>query len=218
MKNKIMGAVGTVLVVAGIYYASTMLGGSSVDFVKKYTEGYMNLTYLNDSELYIETTNVTKEEADADYQESIEIEMGYFIDFFELEYVTAEEETKMLELIDEVYSKTKYEIKELNEVNENLIEVEMKITPINIIKVVEDALIAKMDASTDAQLDELLTNWNTEIIKLFEDNMSNLGYFDPVMVTVKVYVDSDNLWVIDDNSIVDIDNEVVKYNYNVELS
>ena len=185
-------------------------------FTEKYARGYMDLMYHNDKALYKETTNETDEKLLSLYEESVEIESDYFIEFFELENISNEDKTRLTSLIKKAYDKTKYEISLKEKINEEKYSYNITIQPNNIIKLTEDSLIAAMNSAAEEELNTLLNNWNKEILNILEKEIDNIGYFETVTVELVVYKADNGLWTFDEDDLSDIDTQVVKYDYNEE--
>ena len=204
-------------IIAIIIAAVLILGGtlgSNESFLKDYTKGYMDITYLGDKTLYSRTTDITDDEASQMFKESVEIESGYFIEYFELKNLTDEQNAQLNDLIKDVYKKTKYEITEVKETETDKYEISLKISPLNMIKVVEDELMKKIEIATeDITADNV---WNQMIINILKDNIGNIGYFEDEIVIVKIFQNMDHLYEFEQDSLTEVDSKVIKYDYDVK--
>ena len=212
MKKVALIIIGIVIIVVALMFGTE--SESNEDFLKKYTKGYMDITYLGDKNLYSEVTDITSDEGNKLYEESVKIESGYFKEFFELENITEEKDNELKGLIKEYYKKTKYEITEIKEKETDKYEVKLKISPLNVIKIVEDGLIKKMETATeDITKDE---NWNTMVIDILKNNIENVAYFEDEIVNIKIFKNVDGLFEFEQDSLNEIDNKVIKYDYNTK--
>ena len=213
MKNIILTVLAIVAIAVSIFFFMSPKESNDT-FLQKYTKGYMEVTYLGNKDTYTKVTQISNDEANKLYEESVDIEMQYFNEFFEIKDLTQEETKQLKDLIKEVYKKSKYEVSLAREIDENTYEVDIKISPLNVIKVVEEVLIKKLEEVNETQFKDMNNKWGQSIINILKENISNIGYFEDETVVVKITKNSDNIFGFEQDSLNKIDSKVIKYDYN----
>ena len=148
----------------------------------KYVQGVLNNIYLGDSAAYMEMVDITAEEAKEEYEQGVEVEADFFLQYYGLDTVSDEVYQEIVDMYHQIYSKSKFEVKEAVK-NGDDFNVEVVISPIDVIVNSEDAISAAVDefianANADDYADEQAVN--DALAKLVVDtingNMANLGY------------------------------------------
>lgn len=195
--------------------ASTMLVQGNLDeiYLGKFDPDFLKLV------------DSTEEQAQANYEDGIEVEAGYFMQFFGIEYPTDEITAELTELYKEIYSHSRYEVGEAAEVSDNTYGVPLTIYPMDIMQKVSEQMEAAatelQSQYTDEQIYLISTDesayieydhaWAEMLLGLLRDNVGSIGYLDPVDMVVQVTKGDDNVWTIDDGDFQRIDAEMIYY-------
>ena len=176
----------------------------------KYVQGVLNNIYLGDSAAYMEMVDITAEEAKEEYEQGVEVEADFFLQYYGLDTVSDEVYQEIVDMYHQIYSKSKFEVKEAVK-NGDDFNVEVVISPIDVIVNSEDAISAAVDefianANADDYADEQAVN--DALAKLVVDtingNMANLGY-------QTVEKDAQGYYGISDDAISALDQDMIAY-------
>ena len=218
MNKKFLMIMLVVFVVIGaaiaVMFFAKPINESQDKVLQKYTKGYIELTYLGDSSTYSSVTNISKSEAEKIYKDSIDMEIQYFNEYFELKNLKDEEYNELNELIIKVYKMIKYDVSLAREIDEYTYEVDVKIKPINIVKIVEDELIKKLESVSQNEFKNINDNWNQSIINILKENIDKISYFEEETVVVTVEMNKNGVFEFSQDSLNNIDAKVVSYEFN----
>ena len=191
------------------------------DFVKGNLDSYFMGVH---EKTFLITVGSTAAECEAEHQLFIEGEAEYFAEYAEIEYLTDDIKAELIEIFDEVYSKSKYTVGETQRVDENTFTVSVELYPIDIIEKLEanyvdylDDFVAKyenvdVESMTDAEYMEYDYDWAVAMTNALKTQLPNLGYKDSVTIVMEVVRDeSDGLWVIGDASVEEFIYAIISY-------
>ena len=105
MKKKIAAA--TAMLMALVLTACS--GGFDAS---KYVNGVLKNIYLGDSADYRELVDITEEEAYQEYEQGIEVEADFFLQYYGLDSVSDGVYQQIVDMYKEIYSHSKFEVKE----------------------------------------------------------------------------------------------------------
>ncbi len=190
---------------------------SATDLVK----GNLDLIYLNQySSEYLDSVNLTKEEADQQYEDGIAVEVEYFCNYFEVVLDSCDDtiEPQITELYHKIYEHSKYEVGEETR-NGDTYLVELTVYPIDIMqKVLEEDMEAfgtqwqERTAAGEFETEEAFeTAWAQGIIDLVSARVDTIDYLDPQTISVQVTQGDDGLYSIDSNDFSRIDELIIAY-------
>ncbi len=182
----------------------------------KYVDGVLKNIYLGDSTTYREMVEITEAEAEEEYLAGIEVEADFFLSYYGLE-VSDEIYQQIVDMYKEIYSHSKFEVKEAVK-NEDSYNVEVLISPIDVIVNSEDAIMEAITeftetANPDDYADEqaIYDAMAQIVIDIINGNMANLGYQDQKSVIVKVEKDAQGYWGVSDDAISALDQDMIAY-------
>lgn len=200
--------------------------GSSFD-AGNLVQGNLDLIYLNKyTNSYLESVDMTKDEADNEYESGIAVEVDYFIDYFylDMDYCDASVEDQIAELYREIYDHSKYEVGEVTKSGDNYL-VSLTIYPIDVIsKVVEedwetfctewtDEMTEKVNnGEVDAEDSVAIENsWAQGVIALVKSRLDSVGYLNPQTISVQVVSNENGIYSIDSGDFSRIDGLIIAY-------
>ena len=200
----------------------TSCGGAKFD-AAGLVKGNLDLVYLNQyTDEYLELVTLTADEAQATYDQGIEVEVGYFAEAFGIDLTTCDPSVKqeLTSIYQQLYSHSKYEVGEATE-TETGYEVAVTIYPIDTMYLVItedcDAFIdewslrntnGEFSGMEQAEYENL---WAQSILDLVKARMDQVGHMEPQTITVKVALDESECYVIDDADFQTIDSLIIQY-------
>lgn len=187
-------------------------------------QGNLDLIYLNQyTDAYLESVDLTAEEADQQYADGIEAELEYFADYFDIDLTLCSDELKeqIREFYRNVYSHSKYEVGSAAN-NSGTYVVSLTIYPIDIIQqfmekdadgfmTVWEARYnnGEFDAMTDQEFEAA---WVSGILGALNARLPDIGYQAAESIAVQIAKDeTDGLYVITDNDFGRIDSLIIAY-------
>lgn len=210
---------------AAVCVLSLLLGGcglfsSSLLDAQLLVQGNLNVVYLGQpSEDYLELVSATQEEARQDYEDGVWVEVDTAASYFyiDLELCGEEISQRLFELLCGIYSHASYQVGEASETETGYV-VDVTIDPIDIFqKMLDedyDAAYEEIWAVSDftsATEEEYETAWAEFILDLLEARLDNIGYLDPVTVSVHVEQNDDGYYAITDEDFSQVDWYILSY-------
>lgn len=204
----------------------SLLGADPTESVRTLVQGNLDEIYLGKyNSDFLELTDTTEEEAEQNYLDGLAVEAQVFAQLCSIDYLTDELEAEVVDMYKEIYSHSKYELGEVQKIDDDTYGVQLTIYPIDIMQQLIDAsgaaaeefnaqyseeeqALINSDADAYAAYDEA---WAHMTIELCRSLIPNIGYMDPVTMLVQVVRDTDGLWVIDDNDFNEIDLNIIYY-------
>lgn len=204
----------------------SLLGMDPSESVKVLVQGNLDEIYLGKyNSDFLELTDMTEAEAEQNYLDGLAVEAQVFAQLCDIDYLTDELEAEVVDLYKEIYSHSKYELGEVQKIDEDTYGVQLTIYPIDIMQQLIDAsgdavaefnaqyteeelALINSDADAYAAYDEA---WARMTIELCRSLIPSLGYNEPVSMLVQVVRDADGLWVIDSNDFNEIDLYMISY-------
>lgn len=187
-------------------------------------QGNLDLIYLNKySDDYLKKVNLTKEEADAQYEQGIDVEVDFFCDYFSIVEESCDESIhqQIVDLYHTIYQNAKYEVGGVSK-NGDTYLVELTVYPIDTIHKVmtEDteafsaAWAERISSGEFEGLSDgdsaLETAWAQAVIDMVNARVATVGYGEPQTISVQV-VNGNNGYVIDDKDFGRIDALMIDY-------
>lgn len=190
---------------------------SATDLVK----GNLDLIYLNQyTDEYLKSVDLTKDEANQQYEDGIAVEVEYFCNYFSvvLDYCDDTIEPQITDLYHQIYEHSKFEVGGESK-NGDTYLVELTVYPIDIMQKVMDedsetitATWEEMNAAGGLDTEEAYeTAWAQLIIDTVSARVESIGYLEPQTISVQVTKGSDNLYTIDSNDFSRIDGLIIAY-------
>lgn len=186
-------------------------------------QGNLDCIYLGKvTKDYAESVDSTVEECLADYEAGLEVEAQYFANYFDIEYYTDDIKAKLIDLYREIYSYSNFTVGAASRLDDSTIVVKVDVKPIDIFAQLtdqSDVLLADfynkytqdvVDAMSDAEYQAYDKEWAETLINACKKLLPNVGYEESVSLAMQVVLE-DDAWVFADESMGDIDNEIIYY-------
>lgn len=212
------------LVLSMLLSLSVLTGCGGKDFdAAGLVQGNLDLIYLNQyTDEYLELVSLTAEDAQATYDQGIEVEVAYFAEAFgiDLESCDASVEEELTSIYKQLYSNSKYEVGETSK-TENGYEVSLTIHPIDVMYLVitEDCTPfvnewtlrntnGEFSGMEQAEYENL---WAQGILDMVKARMETVGYLEPQTISVTVALDESDCYVIDGTDFQNINSLIIQY-------
>ena len=198
-------------------------GTLMTDSMKLLVQGNLDVVYLGKfSEEYMELTDSTEAELEANYLDGLDFQADYFAQYFQIDNLTDEIKAQIVELYKEIFSHSRYEVGEASKVDDSTYGVKLTVYPIDVMQRVIDESDAIVDSVNSQFTDEQLATeegyavydaaWAQAFIDACYDKLASVGYLDPEEMVVQVTQDpADELWTISDNDFQRIDTAIIYY-------
>ena len=229
------------LVLAGamlLTLASCRTSGLTTEDASKCVQVEMDATYKGEFKEFMDFySNVTTEDAKAQYDAKIEYEACYFMEMYGVPSV---EDTSLIlepsemqakrsrDLYKDIYAKADYTIASSSKQDDGTFAVKVNIKPINILTLVMDNMeshfadfTAKYDAlDLDSMSDEDILNWYRTVyapdyydtlLDLLEAQIPNIGYEDERSIVIQVQQSEDGSLYISTDDLRNLDNLIMDY-------
>ena len=193
---------------------------ASRSHIGAYVQGSLDSMYLNkNSEEYLEMVGSTVAECEKEYEQYIRNEVEYFEAFMDISNVSDETYQRMADIFKNLYSKCRYEVGEVTKSSDRYL-VSVTVYPIDVISKAEEEKIpafekafgdkmanGKFDKLSDLEREEL---WADGIISAVGSEMDNLGYLEPVTISLQVIEEEDG-YILSSDDLVRMDELVIQY-------
>lgn len=206
-------------------------GDKESEQVQKLVQGNLDVIYLNKADPeYLELVESSENEAEQDYLDGLEAEAEYFSRYFSIvntdyneSYDDLSDELKqaIMDLYDEIYSHTKYEVQPAVKQDDGSYTVKVLIDPINIMQLASDAadsyeafdeINAKYpDQMTDEEWAAYNNEYGMACVDLVRSQMDSLGYLDQKSIVLQYEEDADGYMSINEDDWRKIDEYIIAY-------
>lgn len=229
-----------VLALVMVMALSSCGGGSSLttEDASKCVQVEMDTTYKGNFSGFVDFySNVTTDDAKAQYNAKVEYEAGYFMDIYGVRSLEDENETvepsemqayRAREFYKNIYSRANYTIVSSSKQDDGTFAVKVNVKPLDIIKLVDDNFDdgfedfwTKFDAvDTESMSDEEFENWYTTVfaseyydtlLDLLEAQLPNMGYLDEKSIVIQVQQSEDGALFISDEDFGNLDWLIIDY-------
>lgn len=187
---------------------------------KAHLQGNLDAQYLNKySDEYLNSVVNTKEELEKAYDDGLDVEADYFIEYFGIviDKCTDSVKTEIKDMYKEIYSHAKYEVGDASKSGDTYL-VSLTVYPIDIVqKVVNedwDAFAEAWQADDtlyDMTEEEFETAWAEGVIGLFKARLDSIDYLEPETISVQIVKDESGIYTISSNDFQRIDSLIIQY-------
>jgi len=226
--RKAMKRAAALTLAAGMTLALAGCGGKINKFdAAAYMEGLMKETYLGEfTKEYMDLVGITEAEAQATYDNSVEVEAEYFFSIYDIEYPTDELREEVEELYKEIYSHAKFEVISAAEQTDGSFSVKINVEPIDIIQLTDEAWDDAMapfyekypsdvqNAMSDAEYEEMDKEYGQMVVDLVKDQMANIGNQEVQSTTVQLEKDEDGYYAITQEDFSRLNDLIIDYSVN----
>ncbi len=229
MKNwKRAAALGLALALTLVLTACGSKSGLSKFDAQTYVDGLLKEMYLGQFEdSYMELVGTDKHAAEDNYENTLELEASYFVNYcYAIRYPTNEYMDELKDLYEEIYSHTKYEIVSVAEQDDGSFAVKLSVEPINIFQLVDADWNEGMKAWYEKYPNGVLNSLSTEeyqaadeeyarmILDFFWEKMADIGNESARTITVQLEKDADGYYVINSDDLSRLDELIINYSIN----
>ena len=182
-----------------------------------YVRGVLNNIYLGDSAEYTKMVDITEEEAAEEYEQGIEVEADFFLQYYGIGEVSDDVYQQIVDMYKTIYQQSKFEVQEAVK-NGDDYNVEVLISPIDVIVNSEEDISAAVDefvaAADPADYpDDLSINDALAriVVDVINGNMLELGWQDQKSISVKVEKDDAGYYGLSSDAISQLDQDMIAY-------
>ena len=182
-----------------------------------YVRGVLNNIYLGDSAEYTKMVDITEEEAAEEYEQGIEVEADFFLQYYVIGEVSDDVYQQIVDMYKTIYQQSKFEVQEAIK-NGDDYNVEVLISPIDVIVNSEEDISAAVDefvaAADPADYpDDLSINDALAriVVDVINGNMPELGWQDQKSIIVKVEKDDAGYYGLSSDAISQLDQDMIAY-------
>lgn len=182
-----------------------------------YVRGVLNNIYLGDSAEYTKMVDITEEEAAEEYEQGIEVEADFFLQYYGIGEVSDDVYQQIVDMYKTIYQQSKFEVQEAVK-NGDDYNVEVLISPIDVIVNSEEDISAAVDefvaAADPADYpDDLSINDALAriVVDVINGNMLELGWQDQKSIIVKVEKDDAGYYGLSSDAISQLDQDMIAY-------
>ena len=182
-----------------------------------YVRGVLNNIYLGDSAEYTKLVDITEEEAAEEYEQGIEVEADFFLQYYGIGEVSDDVYQQIVDMYKTIYQQSKFEVQEAVK-NGDDYNVEVLISPIDVIVNSEEDISAAVDefvaAADPADYpDDLSINDALAriVVDVINGNMPELGWQDQKSIIVKVEKDDAGYYGLSSDAISQLDQDMIAY-------
>lgn len=182
-----------------------------------YVRGVLNNIYLGDSAEYTKMVDITEEEAAEEYEQGIEVEADFFLQYYGIGEVSDDVYQQIVDMYETIYQQSKFEVQEAVK-NGDDYNVEVLISPIDVIVNSEEDISAAVDefvaAADPADYpDDLSINDALAriVVDVINGNMPELGWQDQKSIIVKVEKDDAGYYGLSSDAISQLDQDMIAY-------
>lgn len=198
--------------------------GISTFDAKAYIEGMLKQTYLGEfDEGYLTLVDSNEEEAQTNYENSLDVESQFFCYFYDIEYPTDKQMEQLRDLYGRIYAHAKFEVVSAAKQDDGSFSVKLSIEPINIVQLAEAKLGEALEpfytkyenADINNMTDEEYKAYDQEyaqiIIDTYESVMSEIGNEEVKTLSVQIEEDEDGYFGLADDDFDRIDALIINY-------
>lgn len=182
-----------------------------------YVRGVLNNIYLGDSAEYTKMVDITEEEAAEEYEQGIEVEADFFLQYYGIGEVSDDVYQQIVDMYKTIYQQSKFEVQEAVK-NGDDYNVEVLISPIDVIVNSEEDISAAVDEFVaaadpadypdDLSINDALARILVDVIN---GNMPELGWQDQKSIIVKVEKDDAGYYGLSSDAISQLDQDMIAY-------
>lgn len=199
--------------------------GLSTFDAKAYVEGLLKETYLGEFDKnYMTLVGITEEEAQATYENCLDVEAQFFCYFYDIEYPTEEQMSQIKDLYAHIYANAKFQVVSAAQQEDGSFSVKLSIEPINIVQLAEARFEDTMQpfydkypadvqqAMSDAEYEAMDQEYAQMILDLYESVMPEIGNEEAQSLSVQIEKGEDGYYSLTDDDFNRIDSLIINYN------
>ncbi len=193
--------------------------GMAAETYTKYVKAVLDSSYKNEHTEYLNQVDTTKEEAEAVYEEGVELMAEALYTYYGVEtsYVSDEVLDGYVDLAADMYSKLKYTVNEAVKVDDKY-EVTIVIEPIDFWEKSEDPTYDFIfeyweNVDDSLTLEEQEQGYAEELLELLQGYVDNMGYKAAENVVVEIIFDSDGLYGVSEDDWYTVEEKLLDLAY-----
>jgi hypothetical protein len=195
-----------------------------------YIQGQLDEIYLGKFDLgYLEMVGITEHEAQAVYDDGMDVKVDTFIQAFSIEYPTDDFKARMAELYKSLYAFSDYTVISSAQQSDGSYSVKVTVRPLDTIQLMYDAFpdfreefeSKYADTDTDAMSDAEFQDWYENVYDfeyqngladLFETLIPKTGTLEEKSIAVQIEKGADGYYAINAESFSTLNALIIDYN------
>lgn len=197
-------------------------GGVTKKDATAYVQGEFDAAYLGKyNKDYMKLLEIDEKEAQDTYDWNISEEARITLLYFAIDYPTDAHNARAQELVKKIYSYAKYEIMPAEKTKDGDFEIEVKVSPMDIYQQITDedlqAIWTEVSGGvngndmTQEEYEACDSEYADRILDLIESKIPNIGYENEQTITIRLELDSDNMYVMNEDDWREFDDRVIDY-------
>lgn len=184
---------------------------------QNYVKGLISINYLGATDEYIQATGANLDDANALYQNNLNMLANNILSYYNLTIVDSPElMTSFADLAKNIYSRVNYKVSKAYKIGKDYY-IDVTVYPINLFNQTTDevnAYIEQFNARVangdynDYTLSQYETEFSNGLIGILNNGCLNMTYAEPQTVRVAIVVDQ-NTYYISDHDFLNIDNAMI---------
>ena len=197
-------------------------GGITEKDAEVYVKGHLDATYLGThTKEYIDLVeDMTEDDIDEMHQNNITWEAEILLeDFFQVEYPTDEMTQRAKDLIEKIYSKSKYTVGTGSKTKDGDFVVEVTVSPIEVLNLITDEDLfdaleqsGYAEAVTDEEVEAADAVYGMLALDLLEQALPQLTYGEDQIIMLQLKPDDDGYYTLVETGIQKVDEVMIDYN------
>ncbi|MCI8687131.1 MAG: hypothetical protein HFF57_02300 [Lawsonibacter sp.] len=197
-------------------------GGITEKDAEVYVKGHLDAAYLGThTKEYIDLVeDMTEDDIDEMHQNNITWEAEILLeDFFQVEYPTDEMTQRAKELIEKIYSKSKYTVGTGSKTKDGDFVVEVTVSPIEVLNLITDEDLfdaleqsGYAEAVTDEEVEAADAVYGMLALDLLEQALPQLTYGEDQIIMLQLKPDDDGYYTLVETGIQKVDEVMIDYN------
>ena len=196
-------------------------GGITEKDAEVYVKGHLDATYLGThTKEYIDLVeDMTEDDIDEMHQNNITWEAEILLeDFFQVEYPTDEMTQRAEELIEKIYSKSKYTVGTGSKTKDGDFVVEVTVSPIEVLYLLTDEDVFDAldqsgygEAETEEQMAEADAVYGMLMLDKLEELLPQMSYGKDQIIMLQLKPDDEGYYVLVETGIQKVDEVMIDY-------
>lgn len=206
------------LIITGLTMSILLVGCAARFDAAGYVKGILNNIYLDNSAEYRESVEISMEDAHEEYLRGLEAEADFLIQYYGIDGGVSEDvHQEIVSLYQEIYKASRFEVSDAVAVGADY-RVDVIVSPMDIFINSEKDILTEVEtffSSADPEKYEKQQKLNDEVAMIVVDtirgNLSELGYQEPVTITVMVEINENGYYSIDNDALNQIGQLMIAY-------
>lgn len=202
----------------------TSTKGFTVHDAQVYVDGLIKANYMGKANTaYLELVESNESDVQNLYANALAQDANYFFFMYDIDHPSDELRQEVMELYDDIYQYTKYEIVSAAQQEDGSFSVKLNISPIDIVQTVNEAQNAVVDEfhkkypqtqvneMRDDEYEAMEKEWTELIMGLYRDALKEIGNMTEKSISVLIEQNDEGLYAINSDDFARLDELIIDY-------